>query len=388
VSARRLLLPAIAAGALFAAYGRRAEAIERNLAGSAQFDYHYVYKPNDVSPERQVPLDGFTTETALKVAIDVTDKLSANVKVCFGCHGFELPMAYFDYRLADELNFRVGRFSPSFGLFNLRHDPANHKLSSKPLPYDMGRMLRMREWNMGVLPSPFPDNGLEINGTHWFGLKAQFDYAVYAVNGFRGDNAGQDIDFQQNRSRDSYYIDNNGRPTLGARMALTLKLGEKSDLSFGGSAMHGTYDPRNELRYTILGADIAMRFDRTNIRAEWLARRTEFDASDRSQFRYQFPRTGGDFFMKHGAYVEVEQPLGPRVDLLLRVDGLYRKGNVVVDSPLRRESAVTRFTLGTVIVIERGYRVKVSGEYWDFSDAGPGGRHNHFGAHLSLVGTF
>jgi len=81
-------------------------------------------------------------------------------------------MAYFDYRVADELAFRVGRFSPSFGAFNIRHDPANHATSDKPLPYDMGRMLRMNEWNLGVLPSPFPDNGVEIDGTHWFGERA------------------------------------------------------------------------------------------------------------------------------------------------------------------------------------------------------------------------
>jgi hypothetical protein len=388
MNARRLLVPAIFVGALSAVFGRRAEAIERNLAGSAQFDYHLVPNSNAVSKERQVPLDGFTTEAALKVAIDITEKLSANVKVCFGCHGFELPMAYFDYRVADELNFRVGRFSPSFGNFNLRHDPANHKFNTKPLPYDMGRMLRMREWNMGVLPSPFPDNGLEINGTHWFGLKAQFDYALYAVNGFRGDASAQDLDFQASRSRDSYYIDNNGRPTVGGRMAITLKLGENSDVSLGASAMHGTYDPKNDYRYTIVGADLAMRLDRTNIRAEWLARRQEIDASDRSLFRYQFPRTGGDFFTKHGAYVEVEQPLTPRVDLLLRVDGLYRIGNVLLESPLRRQSAVTRFTVGTAIVIERGYRVKLTGEYWDFSDKGPTGRNSHLGVHLALVGTF
>ena len=83
-------------------------------------------------------------------------KISANMKVCYGCHGFEADMMYFDVRVADELNFRVGRFSPSFGAFNLRHDPANHRLSDKPLPYDMGRMLRMRQWNMSVLPEPVP----------------------------------------------------------------------------------------------------------------------------------------------------------------------------------------------------------------------------------------
>lgn len=385
---RKLLGAAIVASAAIALFGGRASAVERNFAGSAQFDYHLVPKPNTLSTERQVPLDGFTTEVALKAAVDISDKFSANVKMCFGCHGFELPMAHFDYRIADELNFRVGRFSPAFGNFNLRHDPANHRLSSKPLPYDMGRMLRMREWNMGVLPSPFPDNGLEINGTHWFGLKAQLDYAIYAVNGFRSDSSAQDLDWQANRSRDSYYVDNNGRPTLGARAALTLKLSNNSDVTIGASGMHGTFDPTNTLTYTIVGADLALRLNRTNIRAEWLARRQEFDASDPTIFRYRMPAKGGDFFVKHGAYIEIEQPLTPKIDLLARVDGLYRKGNVVVASPLRRQSAVSRLTLGMSFLLAPGYRVKVSGEMWDFSDAGPNGRHTDLGMHLGLVGTY
>ena len=45
----------------------------------------------------------------------------------------------------------------------------------------MGRMVRLREWNMGVLPAPYVDNGIEICGTHWFGLALQVDYAAYAV---------------------------------------------------------------------------------------------------------------------------------------------------------------------------------------------------------------
>src|SRR4029077_16893250 len=135
-----------------------------------------------------------------KLAADVSNRLSANFKVCFGCHGFELDMGYFDFRLGDEFNVRAGRFSPSFGGFNLRHDVENHKLSDKPLPYDMGRMLRLRSWGNGVIPSPFPDTGVELSATHWFGNSVQFDYAAFAVQGFRADpNQAHplDIDFRQ-----------------------------------------------------------------------------------------------------------------------------------------------------------------------------------------------
>ncbi len=188
----RAIATVVLAAALVALLGTRSAVAfeeERNFAGSAQLDYHYVVsEPAAVSgPGPSTAFEGFTLEAATKVAVDVSEHLSANVKVCYGCHGFELDMAYFDLRAADELNLRVGRFSPTFGAFNLRHDPANHLTSDKPLPYDMGRMLRKGDWNNGVLPSPFPTNGVEVDGTHWVGNAAQLDYAVYAVAGFKND---------------------------------------------------------------------------------------------------------------------------------------------------------------------------------------------------------
>ena len=187
----------------------------------------------------------------MKLSVDVNEHLSANVKVCVGCHGFEVDMAYFDLRAADELNFRLGRFSPSFGSFNLRHDPANQKLSDKPLPYDMGRMLRKTAWNNGVLPAPFPDNGAEINGTHWFGDGAQVDFAVFAVMGFKNDTDAHPTDLNFAEAHvPNYFVDNNGRPTTGARIALTIKTGEASDVSIGGSGLYGTYDPHDTIQAT------------------------------------------------------------------------------------------------------------------------------------------
>jgi len=209
-----------------------AAAIERNFAGSAQLDYLFVPDESGGTGGRSV-YDGFTTEAALKLAADVSDHLSANVKVCYGCHGFELPMAYFDYRVADELVVRAGRFSPSFGAFNIRHDPANHVTSDKPLPYDMGRMLRLSEWNLGVLPSPFPDNGVEVGGTHWFGERVQLDYAAYAISGFRAPTGSNDLVWGLSQTRGGNMIDNNGRPGGGGRVAATFRIGEANDrLSF------------------------------------------------------------------------------------------------------------------------------------------------------------
>ncbi len=392
----------LATALLFAAVS--AFAVDRNFAGSAQVDYFLVptsganvdqdfqgVGTNRTGVFGKYGFDGFTLEASEKVAVDVSEHLSANVKVCYGCHGFELDMAYADYRFADELNLRAGRFSPSFGAFNLRHDVANHKLSDKPLPYDMGRMLRMRTWNLGVLPSPFPDNGVELDGTHWFGETTQLDYAAYAVQGFRsGDPHPADFDFLL--SHTPYYVDDNGLPAVGARLAVTRKLGELSDATLGASGMYGTYDPRGSLTYAIVGGDFTLRVHRTSLRIEYLVRRMEIDASDPMLLALPVPPDGEEYVLKHGAYVELEQPLSPVFDLLARVDGLYRIGNFRADPTgetfLSRKSGVLRYTLGAAFSLERGFRVKLSTELWQFSDPDDDGHTLAVGLHASFVAAY
>jgi hypothetical protein len=363
--------------------------VERNFAGSVQLDYHAVAQNlrGPKSAGEPDSFDAFTTEAALKLAVDVSEHLSANVKVCYGCHGFEVDMAYFDLRASDELNLRIGRMSPSFGSFNLRHDPANHKLSDKPLPYDMGRMLRFGAWNNGVLPSPFPDNGVEVNGTHWFGDDVAIDYAVYAVSGFKQSGAyPSDFNFQESHS--AYYTDNNSRPAVGSRAALTVKLGERSDATLGASVMGGTYDRDARLEYVIAGGDATLRIDRTTLRMEYLLRRQKFDTSSPALFKYEVPLEGGSFFVKHGAFIELEHPLTHALDVIARLDGLYRAGNVPVTSDLSSSAWVGRATLGAALAVERNLRLKGSVELWEFRDRVDGVRHPEWSFHIGAVGTF
>jgi hypothetical protein len=333
------------------------------------------------------------------VAVDISDHLSANVKVCYGCHGFELDMAYFDYRVADELNVRVGRFSPTFGAFNLRHDPANHMTSDKPLPYDMGRMLRKGDWNNGVLPSPFPTNGVEIDGTHWMGTSAQLDYAAYGVMGFKNDTDPNPTDFNLQESHLPYYLTSDPRPASGARLALTMKTGPAADVTLGASGLFGTYDPENKLTYAIVGGDFSLRVERTAVRMEYLVRRQQFDTSNPDIFKYAIAPAGGDFFAKHGAYVEVEQPVTEALGVLGRVDGMYRVGNVsnapagsgsevALGSPLTYKSSVVRETLALAWALERNFRIKGSVELWEFSYADSTGRETELSFHLGAVGSF
>jgi hypothetical protein len=389
---RTALLALVALVAALLAVVSPAEAVEHTFAGSAQIDYLAVptQPSGDANGGTGNTFDGFTLEAGMKVAVDITSHLSANVKVCYGCHGFEVDMAYFDLRVADELNFRLGRFSPAFGSFNLRHDPANQKLSDKPLPYDMGRMLRNTAWGYSVLPSPFPDNGLEVDGTHWFGSTAQLDYAAYAVGGFRStDQYPLDVNFPISHQYPyAFYVDNNARPAGGARVALTVKPGESSDLTLGASGMGGTYDNPNDLTYLILGGDASLRIHRTNIRAEYLVRRTEFSTGDPALLKYAIAPNQGNYFTKHGAYFEVEQPLVRDLDLIARVDGMLRLGNVAAASPLTDHAWMARETLGLSYGIERNLRLKGSVEYYEFSARDTSGNMQDLAVHLGVTGTF
>jgi len=345
---------------------------ERNFAGSVQGAYLYVHDQGG-EPGRKRAFDGFTTEMSAKLAVDFGERVSTAIKMCYGCHGFEVGMAFADINAFDELRFRVGRFSPSFGEFVLRHDPANHRTVDKPLPYDMGRMIRGQEWNWGVLPTPYVDQGVEVNGTHWFGYTFQLDYAAYAVSGLRGTNDGLDIDFIQTRNAAFYYVDNNSRPAAGGRLAGTLDFSDsETSLTLGLSGMWGWYDPDHKLSYTIAGADAYLRVKKLELRAEYLIRRTEMNLGESPETRFKYaPGSDGKFdryFLKDGWYVEALFPVYKGVELVGRFDGLRRMGNVPSTSALRDKSVVFRYTLGTDITVGYGVRVKLSGEYYDFSD--------------------
>ena len=339
----------------------------RTFAGSVQLDYLATTQEQ----ARQSTLDGGTVELSLKLTVDFSRTASASAKVCFACHGFEAGMAYVELRSSDLLRLRVGRLTPSLGAFPTRHDPANHNTSDKPLPYDMGRMLRLREWNEGVLPAPWVDNGIELVGTK-FVDGGQLDYAVYAVSGPKGPQDAADFDFVGSRSPQSYYIDNNSQPSVGARLWGTIELDDSStrSLTLGASGMTGHYDPQGQLGFVIAGADVALQLPSLNIRAEYLARWTKMALGDDPASRFKYGPVDGryaDYFMKDGFYVEAEQQIG-KISAIARWDGLRRGGNVLVTSPLRSESALLRYTVAGAYRLDNGIRLKASVEYYDFSD--------------------
>ncbi|MCA9516801.1 MAG: hypothetical protein KC635_17790 [Myxococcales bacterium] len=385
-SRRRALTAALAATLAVAAVAvaRDGRGADLGFAGSVQLDY--LLLPTEETG-RDITFDGFTTELSMTVTLDVSDGISGRVKTCYGCHGFEIGSAFIDFRPTDWLSIRAGRFVPAFGDFPERHDPANHLTSDKPLPYDMGRMVRLRDWNMSILPAPYVDSGLQASAHATLGDTVDLDAHAYVVGGLRAGSGAVDVDFIQSRSRDLYYVDNNSRPTVGGRLSGRVYLGSGASVTLGASGMYGTYDPDNELDLLVLGADLVVRVDRWAFRAEYLLRRTKMALGDdpAATFRYGPGKDGeyDPYMLKDGFYAELTAPIGDVVELVGRVDGLRRLGNVPVTSPLRSESAVLRYTAGMNLQFERSWRVKLSGELYDFSDF-----EDEVGVHLGVVGAF
>lgn len=338
----------------------------RTFAGSIQLDYLAV--PTE-RPARPLTLDGATIELSLKLSVDISERASASIKVCFSCHGFEAGMAYVDLRASDALHLRVGRMTPSFGAFPPRHDPANHRTSDKPLPYDMGRMLRRGDWNEGILPAPWVDTGVELGGTRFF-QHGRLEYAAYLMTGPKGGTDAADFDFTLSRSGEQYYIDNNSRPSFGGRIGGTFELRGRGTLSLGGSVMAGTYDPDAELGFIIGGLDATLDLRRLIVRGEYLLRRTEMALGQDPATRFKYgPGEDGefdDFFVKDGFYLEAEVPLS-RVDLVARWDGLRRIGNVLASSQLTSDTSMLRYTAGAAVRLGE-IRVKGSVELYDFRE--------------------
>jgi hypothetical protein len=376
----RWLVVAIAVAATAAA--ARAET-HRTIAGSLQLDYLLV--PTDAHA-RTTTLDGMTAELSLKFSIDFTPSASASVKLCFACHGFEAASAFVDLRAADELSLRVGRLTPEFGSFPQRGDPANHRSNDKPLPYDMGRMLYRAEWNEGILPAPWVDNGVELLGTRFVG-GGRVDYAAYILSGPKANADLVDFDFVRSRDPNQYYVDNNSEPVVGARLSGTADIDSAGHgVTFGASVMAGHYDPDRRLGFVIGGADLVVNLEGIVLRAEYLARRTDMEIGTDPATRWKYgPNASGqydDHFFKHGFYAEAEVPIGP-VDAFARFDGLLRFGNVLVTSPLSSSSRLLRYTLGGAVRISENIRVKASAEYYQLNDLG-----NDVALHLAIATPF
>lgn len=351
-----------------------------NAAGSVYLNTPVLFGEDDSALSST--MKGPNAEASLKVVADVDDHLTVHTKVCFGCHGFMSDMAYADYTVVDEFAIRFGRFPVPFGEFYLRYDPANHRSASKPLPYEMGRMLRRDEFNLGIVPQPYADNGVEVHGIV-AGETVEFSYHAYVVAGLKGDASTADLDFVA--SRTEFFADNNRTPAVGGRAAVAFPNlgGGFRWLQLGASGMYGYYDTEDELFYSMLGVDLYARINDLNIRGEVMVRRTAIP--DRPE-RYR--RELIDLWVdRHGWYVQLDAPIGKVVEWLVRYDGLRRVGPIDRDreatTGLSDDSVVHRGTAGLGFRVSRAFSIKANYEFWHFEDFG----REHL-SHLGMVATF
>ncbi|MBX7113786.1 MAG: hypothetical protein K1X64_05570 [Myxococcaceae bacterium] len=323
------------------------------LSGSANLDYRYVSGSNPPGNPSALGLTGLGLEVAMKGVIDFGHGLSFTAKVCGGCHGVEIDQGYGELMLRDALNVRLGRLNVPFGEFNLRHDPVNFTLPSKPLPYAMGDLLYYgpQDFNLGIVPAPYVDNGAELYGTVALSSPVQLDYSVYVVKGLAGSN---DLDFAASRR----YLDNNRIPAVGTRWVLA-----SGDWALGASLSGGTYDDADTLTYVMGGADFYLRLGKVTLRAEGLFRRTQLDATAPG-YRYQLIDS---FFLKAGYYAQLDCDLTQALTLSVRADGLFRWGAPLPASHLEGPFAsITRYGGGLLYRLSPSLAVKAGYEWWNF----------------------
>lgn len=416
----------------------RAQAVDYNFAGSVSLNYKIlVNEVSEPKAQRNLMLSGFNVNASAKAVVDVSPYLSATVKVCYGCHGFEALHFFADLTPHPAFNVRAGRITPAFGDFYLRHDPTSHKTVDNPLPYDMGHMVHGREWAYGVVPMPYVDNGAEVYGTIRAADSFSLSYAAHIAGGWKGSETASPTgtpahDFAYRRMRfvtsTDYLVDNNRWPQFGGRLVMTFaRSGNMSpavpDISIGGSAMYGFWDDYDRLSYLIYGVDAYVHLWRINLRAEVLRRQQDVDIR-----LLDFPGGPSIGLMlapgapeiaqttKDGFYAEADFPLGNYLEGVLRVDGMRRGGprdaranpdeasKPAAERTYRPPNAavldfddwVMRYTVGLNVIPMTGAKLKVSYEHWTFKDV-PDDKYrsayqpafrDEYMVHVALVASF
>lgn len=308
--------------------------------------------------DRILPNHGINGEFALSGRVTHRDSgVSANLRACWGCHGLELEEATIQWRPLEILSVRAGRMNVHAGSYNARHDFNTRATIAKPLTRIMGGMVRQVEFNHGVLPAPYVDNGLNLALDLDAGPVAlRLDGFVLA--GLKGVN--DDIDFD--RSRD--FPDNNGEPSFGAALGL-----ETPIVSLNLAYLWGNYDADARRSYQVASADLRAHLGPVTLDAEFAWRQTQFS-------RPGSPG-GEDQFWKWGWWVQADWQVVGGLRLLAAVDslavkGIYLAGFGPTPNPALAvtddNNRILRGTIGVSYTTIGGVLLRLNGEYWEFSD--------------------
>ena len=310
-------------------------------------------KFNDTMPD-----EGIVGEFALHARVAAPSAgVSANMRVCWGCHELELEEATFQWNPFPFIQLKAGRMAVDAGSYNSRHDFNVRRTITKPLNRIMGNMVRQTEFNSGVLPAPYVDNGASLQfsfNTPLLGVQTEY----YVLTGLKG--VGNDIDFIRSRQ----FRDINGEPSFGARLGIDVPF-----VSLNLSYLWGNYDPDSRRSYQIVSADMRIRAGPLTLEGEFAFRETEYtDATSAG---------GEDEFYKYGWWVQATWNFIGPLYVVGMVDTLYVK-NIFLSpfGPTPNEAlAVTDDNNRIVRVVGGigytpwgGISIRVNAEFWDFSD--------------------
>ncbi|MFT5141783.1 MAG: hypothetical protein ACI80V_002598 [Rhodothermales bacterium] len=143
-------------------------------------------------------------------------------------HGTEeiaLETALIDFRLSPELSLRAGILLPPIGLFNQNHDSPKWEFIDRPLA------------STEIIPSTLSEVGFGLHGhADVSGINAA--YQVYLVNGLGAgivNNSQGRTHIPSGKSEETFEEDNNGKPSITARLELsTPDLGKVGLSWYGG----------------------------------------------------------------------------------------------------------------------------------------------------------
>lgn len=312
-------------------------------------------KFNDTMPE-----EGFVGEFALSGRVAARDYgISANMRVCWGCHGIDLEEAAIQWQPWPWLTARAGRLNVSAGSLNSRHDFSVRRTISKPLTRIMGNMPRGREFNQGVLPAPYSDLGAGLTfgwDTDIFG----FEFEAFALRGLKGSVTSVDIDFVSTRD----WADSNGEPSFGGRMSFDVPF-----VSLNFAYLWGNYDPGSRRSYHFASADLRARFGPVTIEGELAFRSTEYQDPIK-------PDREKDFY-KYGWWGQVTWQILEPLSVVVSVDSLHVEriflgANGPTVNPALAitddHNRIVRIQGGVGWTPWGGIMVRVMAEYWEFSD--------------------
>ena len=305
--------------------------------------------------------EGITGEFSMGATYHADKTLTVVVKACVGCHSFELENAYFDWEMTPTWSLRGGRIPVPFGGLSRRTDPSHVESATKPLPYMMGGMPYEANYNLGIVPAPFVDNGASLMGTFWVAKESKLTLETAVVRGLKGLLVDPDYDI----SRD--FEDNNGEPAVASRLLLA-----SGPITTGASFTWGRYDAEGLLDYLMGSVELTVRFGTWNLRLEGVMRETDYftpDPFSMNRQRESYRRT---------AYVV--QADGPITDALrgfilhdyMKVEDIFLglSGPQAMPNAGTTDDSNSTFRLagGVVYSVRAGLQVKGSVEYWDPSD--------------------